>query len=121
MVKKTSPDDKSQVYWGRGLVILGVCAILTDLVFLARPLMRLLSATREGLYGILPTIGLSLLHTARAIVFHQVDYFSLVGRILILFSAVVAVVLGSYKCKAWQSSALLPDRASTLVSDKGDR
>jgi hypothetical protein len=121
MVKKTDPDLKSQVYWGRGLVILGVCAILTDLTFLAHPFLRLLSATKEGLYGIVPTIGLSLLQTARAIAFHQVDYFSLVCRILLLFSAAVAVVSGSYKCNAWGSSTVTPNRSSTLVSNKGDR
>ena len=121
MVRKTAADSKSKAYWGRGLVILGVCVVLADLAFLAQPCMRLIAATREGLYGIVPTIGLSLLQTARAIAFHQVDYFSLVGRILLLFSAAVAVVSGSYKCNAGRSSTALPDRSSTLVPGKGDR
>ena len=121
MVRKTAADSKSKTYWGRGLVILGVCVVLTDLAFLAHPCMHLLAATREGLYGIVPTIGLSLLQTARAIAFHQVDYFSLIGRILLLFSAAVAVVSGSYKCNAGRSSTTPPDRSSTLVPGKGDR
>ena len=121
MAKKMAADSKSKAFWGRGLVILGGCVILTDLAFLAQPCMRLIATTREGLYGIVPTIGLSLLQTARAIAFHQVDYFSLIGRILLLFSAAVAVVLGSYKCNAGRSSAALPDRSSALVPGKGDR
>lgn len=121
MVKKTAADAKSKAYWGRVLIILGVCVILTDLAFLAHPFMHLLAAAKAGLYGIVPAIGLSLIHTARAIAFHQVDYFSLVGRILLLFSAAFGVVLGSTKCNAWRSSAALLDRSSTLVPGKGDR
>ena len=121
MVRKTAADPKSKANWGRGLMILGVCVILTDLAFLAHPFMHLLAAAKAGLYGIVPAIGLSILQTARAIAFHHVDYFSLVGRILLLFSAAVAVVLGSYKWNAWRSSAALPDRSSTLVPGKGDR
>jgi hypothetical protein len=34
------------------------------------------------------------LTAARAIAFHQMDYFSLISRILVLFSAMTAIIVG---------------------------
>jgi len=80
--------------WGRIMVILGSMALLADLSFLVRPIERLAERLNEGLFSLLPTVGLSFLHAAGAIVFHQVDYFSLVARILVLFTSMVAVIVG---------------------------
>ena len=80
---------------GRILVILGSLALLADLSFLAQPIERLAEKLSDGLFALLPSVGLSFLHAASAIVFHQVDYFSIVARILVLFTAMVAVIVGS--------------------------
>lgn len=80
---------------GRILVILGSMALIADLSFLAQPIERIAEKLSNGLFALLPSVGLSFLHAASAIVFHQVDYFSLVARILVLFTAMVAVIVGS--------------------------
>jgi hypothetical protein len=81
-------------YLGRILIILGSLALLSDLAFLAQPLERLVVRLREGLFALVPSLGLSFLSAARAIAFHQLDYFSLISRILVLFTAMVAVIVG---------------------------
>lgn len=79
---------------GRLLAAIGATALIADLAFLAGPVFRIAESAHSGLIGIVPSIGLSFLSAARAIAFHQVDYFSLVARILVLFSAMVAVIIG---------------------------
>jgi len=81
-------------YLGRILIILGSLAMLSDLGFLAQPLERLVERLHEGLFALVPSLGLSFLSAARAIAFHQLDYFSLISRILVLFTAIVAVIVG---------------------------
>jgi hypothetical protein len=81
-------------YLGRILITLGSVAMLSDLAFLAQTLERLVERLREGLFALVPSLGLSFLSAARAIVFHQLDYFSLISRILVLFTAMVAVIGG---------------------------
>jgi hypothetical protein len=81
-------------YLGRILVTLGSVAMLSDLAFLAQPLERVVERLREGLFALVPSLGLSFLSAARAIAFHQLDYFSLISRILVLFTAMVAFIAG---------------------------
>jgi hypothetical protein len=81
-------------YLGRILITLGSVAMLSDLAFLAQPLERVVERLREGLFALVPSLGLSFLSAARAIAFHQLDYFSLISRILVLFTAMVAVIAG---------------------------
>ena len=81
-------------YLGRILVALGSVALVADFAFLAESLAQLLDRAQEGLFGLMPTLGLSLLHAAGAIALDQVDYLSLSSRILVSFSAMVAVVVG---------------------------
>jgi hypothetical protein len=68
--------------------------LVADLEVLAQPLARLAERLHEGVFGLLPSLGLSFLNAAGAFAFHQIDYFSLIPRILVLFTAVVAVVVG---------------------------
>jgi hypothetical protein len=108
---------KQRRLWGSSLVTLGVAALLADLAFLAVPLTQLIEKMRDGLLGVIPALGLSFLSAARAIAFHQIDYFSLVSRILVLFSAMVAVVVGTTLWNARQA----PSRTSLPGSVEGDR
>jgi len=85
---------KKRGYMGRILLTLGSVAMLADLSFLAQPLERLAARLGEGFFGLVPTVGMSFLNVARAIALHQIDYFSLISRILVLFSAMVAVIVG---------------------------
>lgn len=81
-------------YLGTILVTLGFVAMVADLEVLAQPFARMIENLQEGLFSLAPALGLSFLNTAREIVFHQFDYFSLITRILVLFTASVAVVVG---------------------------
>lgn len=80
--------------WGGLLATIGLAALIADLAFLATPVSRLIERAHNGVIGVVPSIGMSFLSAARAIAFHEVDYFSLVARILVLFSAMVAVIVG---------------------------
>jgi hypothetical protein len=86
--------DERRGYLGRILVTLGSVALVADLSFFAEPLRYLVERFREGLFALVPSLGLSFLSAARAIAFDQLDYFSLISRILVLFTAMVAVVVG---------------------------
>lgn len=94
METRQQSENTRRSLLGRIMVALGSIALLADLSFLVRPIERLAQSVSEGLFALLPSLGLSFLHAARAIAFHQVDYFSLVARILVLFTAMVAVIVG---------------------------
>jgi hypothetical protein len=81
-------------YLGTILVTLGFVALVADLEVLAQPLARLAERLHQGVFGFLPSIGLSFLNAASAFALHQIDYFSLITRILVLFTAAVAVIVG---------------------------
>lgn len=93
-------------YLGRSLVALGSLALLADTAFLVVPFERLIERLRDGLFGIVPALGLSFLHAARAIAFHQIDYFSLISRILVLFSAMTAIIVGIVLLRSHSARAM---------------
>jgi hypothetical protein len=105
MATQQHPGNVQKGYWGRFLVLLGSVALIADLAFLAQPFERLAEKVGEGLFSLLPTLGLSFVHAARAFAFHQIDYFSLISRILVLFTAMVALVVGS---TLWKSTSANP-------------
>jgi hypothetical protein len=86
--------NERRAYLGTILVTLGLVTLVADLQVLAQPLARFAERLREGAFSLIPSLGLSFLNVARAIAFDQIDYFSLVSRILVLFTAAVAVVVG---------------------------
>ena len=95
---------------GRILVSLGFAGLIADLAFLAQPLGRLAQKLTEGLFSVVPALGLSVLNAARVIALHQIDYFSLISRILVLFLALVAVVTGTVLWNSRHSASLQGDR-----------
>jgi hypothetical protein len=105
-------------YLGRILVIFGSVAMLSDLAFLAQPLERLVERLREGLFALVPSLGLSVLSAARAIAFHQLDYFSLISRILVLFTAMVAVIAGIVLLRPPSTRSTLQDHLRASAFDE---
>jgi hypothetical protein len=105
---------------GRIMVMLGSMALIADLAFLAQPIDRLAEKLNEGLFSLLPSVGLSFLHAARAIAFHQVDYFSLVTRILVLFTAMVAVIVGVTLLQSHAAPALPGDALRASAFSEGE-
>jgi hypothetical protein len=106
---------------GKALVSVGLAALLADIAFLAPPFGQLIESGRRGLLGLVPTLGLSLLHVARAIVLEQADYFSLASRILVLFSALVLMVIGAQLWSSRSPEAAAQNRQRYAGSDEGDR
>jgi|SRR5580704_8242281 hypothetical protein len=94
MAKRQHAGYERRSLLGRILITLGSVAIVANLSFLVQPLERLAERLGEGLFGLLPTLGLSFLNAARAIAFQQIDYFSLFSRILVSFTAMVAMIVG---------------------------
>lgn len=94
MATQQLSTGKKRSYSGSILVILGFAALVADLAFLATPLERLIERLKDGLFGVAPALGLSFLNVVRAIALHQLDYFSLIARILVLFSAMLALIVG---------------------------
>ena len=103
---------------GRIMVMLGSIALIADLAFLAQPIERLAEKLSEGLFALLPSVGLSFLHAASAIAFHQVDYFSLVARILVLFTATVAVIVGIALLQSLSARAVNGDAMQEYLSSE---
>lgn len=94
MVKPIHAANERRGYLGTMLVTLGFVALVADLEVLAQPLVWLAERFHEGVFGLIPSLGLSFLNAVGAFAFHQVDYFSLISRILVLFTAAVAIVVG---------------------------
>jgi hypothetical protein len=94
MAKPIHAANERRGYLGTILVTLGLVAMVADLEVLAQPLLRLAERLHEGVFGLIPSLGLSFLNAAGAFAFHQIDYFSLITRILVLFTAAVAIVVG---------------------------
>jgi hypothetical protein len=94
MAPRKHATHEKRRYMGRILVSFGFVGLIADLAFLAQPLERLAQKLSQGLFSLVPTLGLSVLNAARAIALDQIDYFSLISRILVLFSAMVAVIVG---------------------------
>jgi predicted tellurium resistance membrane protein TerC len=109
MATQQHAGNKQKGYWGRFLVMLGSVVLIADLAFLAQPFERLAEKLSEGLFSVLPTVGLSFVHAARYFAFHQIDYFSLISRILVLFTAMVALVVGSALWKSTPAQPAHPD------------
>jgi hypothetical protein len=105
---------------GKILVTLGSVALLGDLAFLVQPLGRLAQKLGEGFFGFVPALGLSFLNAARAIAFHQIDYFSLISRILVLFSAMVAVIVGIALLRSRSARAVGANPSHTSVFREGE-
>jgi len=110
MARRQLATHEKRRYMGRILVSLGFAGLIADLAFLAQPLERLTQKLSQGLFSLVPTLGLSVLNAARAIAFHQIDYFSLISRILVLFLALVAVVAGTVLWNSRHSASVRGDR-----------
>lgn len=99
---------------GKTLVTLGLAALLADLSFLTQPLRALIGRLQDGLIGILPALGGAILDAIQAIAFHQGNYASLVGHILVLFIALVALVTGLAQLYE-RRSRMVPQELESLV------
>jgi len=109
-----------QSYFGKFLVALGAVALLADISAVIQSLERVVERLQEGLFSLVPALGLSFLNTAREIAFHQFDYFSLVSRILVLFTALLAIVIGAVLWSVCSAAAGLGQQTFT-ISLEGDR
>ena len=105
--------NERTVYLGTILVTLGFVALVADLQVLVQPLARFAEGLHQGVFTLIPSLGLSFLNAARAVAFHQIDYFSLVSRILVLFTAAVAVVAG---LALLHSQSKLPTGANRMTT-----
>ena len=120
MARQLHPGHERSGYWGKILVSLGTVALLADLSVLAHPIEVVVARLQEGLFSLVPTLGLSFLNTAREIAFQQFDYFPLVSRILVLFTAMLGIVVGTVVLKA-RSAAAATEQHSFTLSLEGDR
>ncbi len=94
MATTQQPTTNKPGLFGKILISLGFVALVADLAFLAQPIESLILTLKEGLFAVVPTLGLSVANAVRALALNQLDYFSLISRILVLFSAMVAVIIG---------------------------
>lgn len=113
MAIRDAERNREVSHGGKILAAIGAAALIADLAFLIGPVSRLAQSAHNGLIGIVPSIGMSILTAARAIAFHQVDYFAVVARILVLFSAMVAVIIGLVLTRT-RTVGALPSRQAEL-------
>ena len=81
-------------YLGGALVALGSTALLFSLGLVALQIQKVVESSGGQPLGILPALGLALLHAARAFAFGQISVFSVVSPVLVSFMALLAVVAG---------------------------
>lgn len=121
MAKWQSVGFIQRGYVGSAMVALGLTALAAELAVLAPSFLHILGSARQGLLGLVPVLGLSVLQAARAILFQQIDYFSLVPRILVLFSALAATVIGCVLLTTGSAAAGTFEHTNMPVPDKGNR
>ena len=106
MTKQPVSSKKQKGYWGTGLVTVGLVALLLDLGVVVQPFSHLIQTAQNGLAGVTSLAGLSLLNAVRSVAFHQVDYLALSLRILVLFLAMLAVIVGIVLMRSRSSRTL---------------
>lgn len=120
MAKERTADYKQDEFIGKALVILGMVTLSADLTFLVRPVLSLIGRLQDGVLGVLPTLGGAILNVTQAIAFHEVNYVSVVWRILVLFVALVAVVVGAARLHARRSEMMEREAEGLADSMRGD-
>ena len=81
-------------YLGGALVALGLAVLVVSLATLGLQIQGLMERSGMQSLGFLPALGVAFLHTAQALAFGQSGVFFVVTRLLVLFSALAAVVVG---------------------------
>lgn len=94
MATRRANRDEHRGHLGKFLVSVALIALAASLSTLAGPFAFVATRFREGLLGLLPTVGVYVLNATHAIAFHQVNYASLISHILLLFSAMVSLIAG---------------------------
>jgi hypothetical protein len=74
---------------------LGVAMAVVDVWLLVKPLLDLASRIHQGFLGLLPSLGMCLLNATNAIAFHQIGYVWFIPHILVLCSAMAALLIGT--------------------------
>lgn len=122
MAAQQAGGFKRRGFLGKLLVSLGIAILLADSAFLAGPVAELSDKMKNGLFVVLPAVGLSILHAARAVAFHQIDYFSLASRILVLFCAMGSLIVGLVvlSLNSTRSATTLPLPGSPSAQEETD-
>ena len=120
MAKERTAKYQHDELIGKALVILGLVTLSADLTFLVQPVVSLIGRLQNGVLGVLPTLGAAILNVTQAIAFHEINYISLVSRILILFIALSAVVVGAARLHARRSRMLGREAEGLVDSMRGD-
>ena len=120
MSKERTVKEGQMDYIGQALVALGFTALLADLSILVQPLGWLIGKLSHGVLGAIPALGGAILNATQAIAFHEFNYVSLVWRILVLFIALVAVVVGVARLHARRSRMMHREAEGLVDSMRGD-
>jgi len=122
MAKWQPIESIQRGYLGCAMVVFGLTALAAQVAAFAPSVLHILQSARQGILSLVSALSLSLLEPAQAILFHRMDYFSLVSRILLLFSALAATLIGGVLLIA-RSAAATPDsdHSRLPIPDKGDR
>ncbi|HYL62987.1 MAG TPA: hypothetical protein VE077_10235 [Candidatus Methylomirabilis sp.] len=104
MASKPVSMTNKKTYWGSALIVAGLLALLANLAPAAASSARFVASFKTGLTGLVSSVGLSFLHAVGAVALGQVDYATVFARILVLFSAMVAIILGIALMRSRSSS-----------------
>ena len=119
MAKERIANYQHEEFIGKALVVLGLVTLSADLTFLVQPVLLLIGKLQDGVLGVLPTLGAAILNVTQAIAFHEINYISLVSRILILFIALAAVLVGAARLHARQSQMMGREAEGPVDSTRG--
>lgn len=120
MAKERTAKYQHDEFIGKALVVLGLVTLSANLTFLVQPVVSLIGKLQDGAMGVLPTLGGAILNATQAIAFHEINYISLISRILILFIALAAVVVGAARLHARRAQMMGREAEGLVDSMRGD-
>lgn len=120
MAKDRTAKYQGDEFIGKALVVLGLVTLSADLTFLVQPVVSLIGKLQDGVLGVLPTLGGAILNATQAIAFHEINYISLISRILILFTGLTAFVVGAARLHARRSEMMEREAEGLVDSMRGD-
>ena len=94
MVHSSVNIRRHKTYWGSALLVAGLLALLLNVAPAVACTVHLFASFKNGMSALFSSVGLSLLHAVGSVALGQVDYATIFARILVSFSAMVAIILG---------------------------
>lgn len=120
-LKRTSQTMNLNNITGALLLILGLAVMVASLSLLGFQFRGLLDNSPMDFFGSYVGLGLVSLRFVQSIVFHDGVVFSFASEILVLFSAIAAILAGLAQLQNRAAKTIASERPRTSQPVKGDQ